>query len=275
MGSDVHPLKSRPIEPIPAMIVAEAGLEEISSPATGDLDGEPGEKIPARSVPLGATTWWRRARFRLKRPAWIIVVGGTRRLKRLIDIVGSVVLLFLFSPILLAIAILVKLDSTGPVFFKQTRVGKRGRLFEIYKLRSMYHDAEHKIGELLASNDVEGGVIFKMKGDPRITRVGRLIRRFSIDELPQLWNVLKGEMSLVGPRPPLASEVAMYGSADRRRLEITPGITCIWQVSGRSEVPFHKQVELDMAYIESQSIWLDVKLLLKTVPAVLLARGAY
>jgi lipopolysaccharide/colanic/teichoic acid biosynthesis glycosyltransferase len=122
---------------------------------------------------------------------------------------------------------------------------------------------------------MDGGVIFKMKHDPRITRVGRYIRRASIDELPQLWNVLKGDMSLVGPRPPVPSEVSQYTLSDRRRLEAKPGITCVWQVSGRSDIPFEQQVELDFAYIESQSLWMDIKLLLKTIPAVLLGRGAY
>ena len=135
--------------------------------------------------------------------------------------------------------------------------------------------AEARKTALSAENEMHGGVTFKMKADPRITRVGKYIRRGSIDELPQLWNVLRGEMSLVGPRPPLPSEVAEYSIEDRRRLDVVPGITCIWQVSGRSEIPFERQVELDVAYIESQSIRLDLLLLLKTVPAVLLGRGAY
>jgi len=139
----------------------------------------------------------------------------------------------------------------------------------------MYIDAEARKAALMAQNEMAGGVLFKMKDDPRITRVGKYIRRGSIDELPQLWNVLKGDMSLVGPRPPVPSEVALYTLADRRRLDAIPGITCIWQVSGRSEIPFKQQVELDVAYIESQSFWLDLKLLLKTIPAVLLGRGAY
>ena len=145
----------------------------------------------------------------------------------------------------------------------------------MYKLRSMYVDAEQRLAALKAQNEMAGGVIFKMKDDPRVTRVGRYIRKGSIDELPQLWNVLKGDMSLVGPRPPIPAEVAEYTLSDRRRLEVTPGITCIWQVSGRSQIPFKEQVELDVAYIDSQSLWTDVVLLLRTVPAVLLGRGAY
>lgn len=139
----------------------------------------------------------------------------------------------------------------------------------------MYIDAEVRKKELETMNEMNGGVLFKMKDDPRITKVGKIIRKASIDELPQLWNVCKGDMSLVGPRPALPSEVNQYSLAERRRLEVIPGITCIWQVSGRSDIPFDKQVGLDVEYIESQSLWLDIKLLLLTIPAVLLGRGAY
>jgi len=224
---------------------------------------------------IGPMTAWRRFKFHSKRLVWVWVVGSTRVVKRLIDLVGGVALLVALSPLFLLVIVLIKLDSPGPVFFKQTRVGKWGRLFPMYKFRSMYIDAEARKAALMAQNEMAGGVLFKMKDDPRITRVGKYIRRGSIDELPQLWNVLKGDMSLVGPRPPVPSEVALYTLADRRRLDAIPGITCIWQVSGRSEIPFKQQVELDVAYIESQSFWLDLKLLLKTIPAVLLGRGAY
>ena len=139
----------------------------------------------------------------------------------------------------------------------------------------MFTDAEERKQALMAANEMAGGVIFKMKDDPRITRVGRIIRKTLIDELPQLWNVLKGEMSLVGPRPPVPQEVNQYSLSDRRRLEVIPGITCIWQVSGRSDIPFDRQVELDVQYIQSQSLWTDLKILLKTVPALLLGSGAY
>jgi lipopolysaccharide/colanic/teichoic acid biosynthesis glycosyltransferase len=145
----------------------------------------------------------------------------------------------------------------------------------MWKFRSMYIDAEQRKAELDRQNEMAGGVTFKMKRDPRITRVGRFIRKASIDELPQLWNVLKGDMSLVGPRPPVPKEVDKYSLADRRRLEVIPGITCIWQVSGRSDIPFPEQVKLDVEYIESQSLWTDVVILLKTIPAVFLGRGAY
>lgn len=145
----------------------------------------------------------------------------------------------------------------------------------MYKFRSMCADAERRKKELLDHNEMHGGIIFKMKSDPRVTRMGKIIRRGSLDELPQLWNVLKGDMSLVGPRPPVPPEVSRYSLGERRRLDVKPGITCIWQVSGRSQLPFQRQVELDVVYIESQTIWGDIKLLLKTVPAVLLGRGAY
>lgn len=139
----------------------------------------------------------------------------------------------------------------------------------------MFTDAEEHKAELMARNEMDGGILFKMKDDPRVTKVGRFIRKTSIDELPQLWNVLIGDMSLVGPRPPVPSEVDQYSLSDRRRLEVIPGITCIWQVSGRSEIPFEQQVELDVQYIQSQSLWTDFKILLKTVPALLLGSGAY
>jgi lipopolysaccharide/colanic/teichoic acid biosynthesis glycosyltransferase len=214
-------------------------------------------------------------RFYSRRFAWIALVTGATAMKRVIDIVGSFVLLFLLAPFLAAISALIKMDSPGPVLFTQVRVGKWGRTFKMYKFRSMHQGAEHKKKDLLLKNEMAGGVIFKMKDDPRISRVGKILRRYSIDEIPQLLNVLKGDMSLVGPRPPLPSEVELYTLAERRRLDVEPGITCIWQVSGRSEIPFDKQVELDIAYIDSQSVWGDVKLLLRTLPTVLKGRGAY
>lgn len=233
------------------------------------------EELLRRYADGGAPSRGWRLRFHVKRLAWGGVVTATRVVKRVLDMVGSVVLAIVLSPFFALVTGLIRLDSPGPVFFAQQRTGRHGREFKMYKFRSMYVDAEERKAALLAENEMEGGVIFKMKDDPRITRVGKYIRRGSIDELPQLWNVFKGEMSLVGPRPPLPAEVAQYSLEDRRRLEVVPGITCIWQVSGRSEIPFDQQVELDVAYIESQSLWLDVKLLLRTVPAVLLGRGAY
>jgi exopolysaccharide biosynthesis polyprenyl glycosylphosphotransferase len=213
--------------------------------------------------------------FYLKRAGWVGVVNGSYLLKRLLDISASAVLLVLLSPVFLVIAVLIRLEDPGPVFFKQIRVGRWGTLFTMWKFRSMYTDAEARKAALMADNEMAGGVIFKMKNDPRVTRVGRIIRKTSIDELPQLWNVLRGEMSLVGPRPPLPQEVDLYSLSDRRRLDVIPGITCIWQISGRSEIPFDQQVELDVQYIESQSFWTDLKILLKTVPALLFGTGAY
>jgi lipopolysaccharide/colanic/teichoic acid biosynthesis glycosyltransferase len=155
------------------------------------------------------------------------------------------------------------------------RVGYRGKQFRLWKFRSMYLDAEHRLAELQSQNEVRGGVIFKMKKDPRITRVGSFIRKTSIDELPQLWNVIRGDMSLVGPRPALESEVARYTIEERVRLMAKPGLTCIWQVSGRSDIPFSQQVLLDEDYLYRQSLFTDIKLLLQTIPAVLRGKGAY
>lgn len=250
-------------------------LGEFHSEAVGTFNSATRESVLRRYEMIESTTRWHRLRFHFKQSVWWAVVRGTAAIKRMIDIAGSLILMLLFSPLVLAIAILVKLNSPGAVFYRQTRVMKWGRLFQMYKFRSMYLDADRRASELLGRNEMAGGVTFKIKHDPRITGVGRWLRRGSIDELPQLWNVLKGEMSLVGPRPPLPAEVAKYSLGQRRRLDVTPGITCVWQVSGRSEIPFEQQVELDVAYIESQSLRGDLMLLLKTIPAVLMGRGAY
>ncbi|MEE4278700.1 MAG: sugar transferase [Halieaceae bacterium] len=194
--------------------------------------------------------------------------------KRGIDMIGAVIGLAVLAPFFLVLGLLIKADSAGPVLFSQTRIGRDGRPFRCWKLRSMFEDAEERKAALMAANEMPGGTTFKMRRDPRITRVGRFIRKASIDELPQLWNVLIGDMSLVGPRPPVPSEVAEYTARQRQRLAVKPGITCIWQVSGRSDIPFEQQVELDIEYISKRSLILDIRLLLATVPAVLLARGA-
>ncbi len=214
-------------------------------------------------------------RLQFKRLLWLTVIRGAYFVKRLIDIVASILLLIILMPLFMIIMLLIYINSPGPVFYKQIRVGRWGKLFTMWKFRSMYLDADKRLKEIMAENEMTGGVIFKMKNDPRIIPIGRFIRKASIDELPQLWNVLKGDMSLVGPRPALPSEVNQYSLQDRQRLEVIPGITCIWQVSGRSNIPFPQQVELDTEYIQSQSLLLDLKLLLKTIPAVLLSRGAY
>lgn len=217
----------------------------------------------------------RKLRYHRKRILWTAVIGGTRVLKRVIDIFASLTLLIMGLPFFLLIMLLIKMTDGGPALFWQTRVGFRGREFPFPKFRSMVANAEELKAKLLQQNDHDDSVTFKMKNDPRITWIGRFIRRGSIDELPQLWCVLKGEMSLVGPRPPVPAEVEQYTIADRRRLEAIPGLTCFWQVMGRGEIPFDQQVELDARYIESQSIWLDIKLLFMTIPAVLFGKGAY
>ena len=194
--------------------------------------------------------------------------------KRLMDFAASGILLILLAPVFLLTALAIKLESSGSVFYSQIRVGRNGRQFRIHKFRSMCDGAEAKQSELLAFNEMSGPV-FKMKTDPRVTKVGKILRKTSLDELPQLWNVFKGDMSLVGPRPPLPAEVAQYELAHRKRLVVQPGITCFWQVSGRNEVTdFEEWVKLDSNYVDKQSILTDIKILARTVPAVLLRKGA-
>lgn len=200
---------------------------------------------------------------------------GMRHIKRGVDIFGSASGLLLLSPLFALTALAIVIENPGPVFFSQSRVGKDGQHFQFYKFRSMVTHAEALKDQIMNMNESSDGVIFKAKNDPRITRVGRFIRRFSIDELPQLWNVLKGDMSLVGPRPPVPREVALYEPEDFKRLHVTPGITCIWQVSGRSEIPFKQQVQLDQKYIARQSLKEDLSLLFQTISAVFYGRGAY
>ncbi len=202
------------------------------------------ELLLSRYSRRGQPDWLVRLRIAAKHVIWVAVVRSTYVVKRALDILVAGPLLILLLPFFILIGLAIRLESPGPILFKQMRVGRWGQLF-------------------------------KMQRDPRITRMGRFIRKTSIDELPQLWNVLVGDMSLVGPRPPVPSEVNEYSLTDRRRLEVTPGITCIWQVSGRSDIPFDQQVELDVRYIESQSLATDLEILWQTVPAVLFGRGAY
>lgn len=194
-------------------------------------------------------------------------------LKRLIDAALSLTVLIILSPLMVFVVILIKLTSPGPVLFVQNRVGMNQRQFKLYKFRSMVVDAEDRKNALEHLNERDGPV-FKIEHDPRTTKLGRFLRRTSIDELPQLFNVLSGEMSLVGPRPPLPDEVKRYEWLFRKRLSVKPGITCIWQISGRNNVSFDRWMEMDHEYIENWSLWLDLKILLKTVPAVLFVRGA-
>ena len=214
-----------------------------------------------------------RRSLRLK--AWRLTVFGAYATKRLMDIVFSALGMILLSPLYLLIAAAVKLSSPGPVFFKQVRVGRYGRHFMFYKFRSMRLNADAEKAGLMARNESRDGVIFKMKDDPRITKVGRFLRRTSLDELPQLWNVFIGDMSLVGPRPPVPSEVEKYTLEDRKRLDVIPGITCLWQIKGRSDIPFNEQVQLDKEYILAPGIWKDIVILFKTIPAIIGGRGAY
>ncbi|MGM7431190.1 multidrug MFS transporter [Bacillus anthracis] len=196
-------------------------------------------------------------------------------MKRLIDIIGSFCGIIILLPVFIIVAICIKLeDPKGPVFFKQIRIGKDEKDFGMYKFRSMVTDAEEKLQDLLQHNEVSGAM-FKMKDDPRVTKIGKFIRKTSIDELPQLINVLKGEMSLVGPRPPLLREVKTYTAYDKQRLKVIPGCTGLWQVSGRSNIGFKEMVELDLYYIQYRSILFDIKIILKTVFVLFGSKDAF
>ncbi|PET00264.1 multidrug MFS transporter [Priestia megaterium] len=195
--------------------------------------------------------------------------------KRSLDILGASIGIIVLSWLLFIIIVAIKIDDPkGPIFFKQQRVGKNEQKFYMFKFRSMVTNAEAQLESLLKYNEINGAM-FKMKHDPRITRVGRFIRKTSIDELPQLWNVLKGDMSLVGPRPPLNREVKLYSDYDKLRLLVTPGCTGLWQVSGRSNIGFKEMVELDLKYIEKRTILYDIKIILKTVIMLFSSKGAY
>ena len=216
-----------------------------------------------------------RYRRTLKVTAWETTIRLSYLLKRVLDITVSISVMIVLLPLLFFTAIAIWIEDPGAVFYTQIRVGQNGRHFRFYKFRSMVVNADKFKQELADRNESSAGVIFKMKKDPRITKVGKIIRKFSIDELPQLINVLMGDMSLVGPRPPLPAEVAKYTLEQRKRLHVIPGITCLWQVSGRSDIPFTDQVKLDMQYIQSSGFLNDILLLLKTIPAVLTGKGAY
>jgi exopolysaccharide biosynthesis polyprenyl glycosylphosphotransferase len=195
-------------------------------------------------------------------------------LKRVLDTVAASTFIVLFSPLLLLIALLVKVTSSGPVLYRQTRCGLGGRRFTLYKFRSMVQGADEMRSQIAHLNEVDGPV-FKISGDPRCTRLGRWLRRASLDELPQLWNVLRGDMSFVGPRPPVPDEVKEYKPWQRRRLRMRPGLTCLWALEGRSTLNFERWMQLDLSYIDRWSLWLDAKIFVKTIPHVLFGRGAW
>jgi lipopolysaccharide/colanic/teichoic acid biosynthesis glycosyltransferase len=220
-------------------------------------------------------TFWGALRFHRKKYARLLRGAAGVGAKRALDVTVALTLLVALAPLFALVALLIKATDRGPVLFWQLRVGRWGREFRFPKFRSMVPNAERLLADLLAQNHHKNGVTFKLKRDPRVTWIGRILRRTSIDELPQLWCVLTGRMTLVGPRPAVPREVARYTLVERRRLAVTPGLTCIWQVSGRGNIPFDRQVEMDIEYIENWSLLLDLKILVRTVPAVLTGRGAY
>jgi lipopolysaccharide/colanic/teichoic acid biosynthesis glycosyltransferase len=204
----------------------------------------------------------------------LVVPVSYARSKRALDLVISTIALIAMAPVLAIVALVVRVTSPGPVIFRQTRVGRGGKHFTLYKFRTMHVYAEQVRESILHLNEISGPV-FKVKNDPRVTPVGRILRKFSIDELPQLFNVLRGDMTLVGPRPPLPCEVMLYGPHEKRRLAVDQGLTCLWQIHGRHDIPFERWVELDITYIKTMSFWGDLALLVKTIPAVITAKGSY
>lgn len=254
-GSAARLRRSAAPMPLPVALAPGAPVAILPAGATARVD-RIAEPTTAASIALDPTGLPRRAA------------------KRIFDVVASALGLVLLSPILAVVAILVKLDSRGPVLFSQTRVGLHGEDFSILKFRTMEEDAEARVAELQAFNE-GAGPLFKMKADPRVTRVGRVLRKLSIDELPQLVNVLRGDMSLVGPRPGLPSEVAAYEPHAHRRLLVLPGITGLWQVSGRSELSWEAGLKLDLDYVDDCSFGRDLLILARTVPRVLGSSGAY
>lgn len=240
-----------------------------------DLSGAQFNALFLSETLSGRSKFFAKMRTRWKKSFRLLSLNCNHFFKRGMDICGSLCAIILLMPLFIVTAVWIKLDSPGPLFYRQVRIGLYGRPFYFYKFRSMFIDSDARRSTLEKDNESKDGVLFKMKNDPRITRCGRFIRKYSIDETPQFFNVLLGDMSLVGPRPPLPSEVAQYSLNDRKRLEIQPGITCIWQISGRSDIPFREQVVLDREYIRGQGFWKDVLILFKTIPAVLTGKGAY
>ncbi len=253
-------LRSAPSAPRRRVVSAVATLTRERRDSASAVAPAPIPRALTTAVPIGSLQ--------------SLLLVPTSPFKRAVDVAGAALALIVLSPVMLAAAVAVKLSSPGPVLFRQQRAGLGGRAFTFYKFRTMGVDAEQRKQELLARNEMTGPV-FKIAADPRITKVGRVLRRTSIDELPQLWNVLVGDMSLVGPRPPIVAEVKGYQRWQLRRLDIRGGLTCIWQVSGRSAIQFDDWVRLDLRYVEKSSLRTDASLLLKTIPAVLTCRGAH
>ncbi len=241
--------------------------------ATATVSVEPLRRWPALAGPMRATSPARRyvpALAAAARDTGLYLRFG----KRTLDLIGALVALVVSTPLMLFAALAIKLESRGPVFYRSTRVGRRGKPFTFYKLRSMVNGADQHRHHLSHLNECDGPV-FKISNDPRVTGVGRFLRTTSLDELPQFWNVLRGDMSLVGPRPPLPEEVSHYLPWQMRRLDVRPGITCLWQISGRSRIGFEEWMRLDLEYIKRQSFPMDLRILLRTIPAVLSREGAY
>jgi exopolysaccharide biosynthesis polyprenyl glycosylphosphotransferase len=242
--------------------LSDAGIELLVAPALEDVVPGRVQVMPAGGNPL----------LHVRKP---VLSGPQRVVKNALDRLAALFLLFMLSPVMVALAVMVRVDSPGPAFFKQRRVGIGGREFTCWKFRSMYTDAEARLAELAHLNERSDGLLFKMRRDPRVTKVGSFLRRSSLDELPQLFNVLSGAMSMVGPRPPLPTEVIAYDDDVRRRLLVKPGMTGLWQVSGRSELSWAESVRLDLHYVDNWSPALDVRILARTVTAVIRGTGAY
>jgi lipopolysaccharide/colanic/teichoic acid biosynthesis glycosyltransferase len=234
---------------------------------------EPVEIPPAL---LGESSRRRAMLRRVAMRAKLIVSELGPKVRRTFDVVLSALALAALTPLFIAVAIAIKIQDGGPILFKQERIGRGGKRFMLFKFRTMVHGADAMKTALAAANpEAMSGVRFKLTKDPRVTRVGRILRRFSIDEMPQIYNVLRGDMTLVGPRPPVWREVALYSPKALRRLEVTPGLTCLWQIGGRSDLTFEQQVDLDLEYIDKVQPAEEVAIVVKTIPAVISGRGAY
>ncbi|MDF7806797.1 sugar transferase [Pontiellaceae bacterium B12219] len=227
--------------------------------------------IPVTRADVHILKWKQRSRLLF----WEGMLRSLMLVKRFVDIAVSLVAIFILLPVFALVALCILVEDGFPVIYIQKRVGLNGREFRFYKFRTMVRNADELRKGLEAQNESKDGVTFKMKNDPRLLRCGRFLRRFSLDEIPQFFNVLAGDLSVVGPRPPLPEEVKAYSLGERKRLHAKPGLTCLWQIHGRADIPFSEQVGLDMQYIQSQSIFKDVMIMLKTIPAVLFGRGAY